>query len=47
MFVSFSVSPITQDPEGTFANLALLMTFGEYGLDVCKIRDVAYLALTH
>lgn len=45
--VLLCISPITQDPEGAFANLALLMRFGEYELDVCKIRDVAYLAVNH
>lgn len=39
--VFLCINPITQDPEGDFANLAMLIRYGEYGLDVCKIHDVA------
>lgn len=39
--VFLCINPITQDPEGEFANLAMLIRYGEYGLDVCKILDIA------
>lgn len=35
------INPITQDPESDFANLAVLIRYGEYGLAVCNIHDVA------
>ena len=45
MCVFLCIHPITQDPEGDFANLAMLISYGGYGLDGCKIHDAGYLAV--
>lgn len=41
MYVSGCISPVTQDPEGDFANLAVLIRYGKSGLDVCRIHVIA------